>query len=276
MLIILLILITGALSAQPTDFASTRLIGAGVERVVNSDYFDGKSLWGYMNGGADLYLEYGFEGLLVEEIVYKGVTLKCEFFRMKDALSAFGIFSVQRHKCIFNNAIDDFHCINNYQLQVVRGNYYISLINQTGEPSAVTLSQEAAGEIIKHIEKASVVIPNHEIFKGQDQRLIFLKGEISLSNVYPQALAYLDDVNGYTAWLLPETKTTPSICLLQFETEKELAAYQSGAFPGISFGNKAAIKLKKGKSRVARKIDLYTILQAEGKVGKQIKKMFEI
>ena len=36
--------------------------------ILRSEQFDGNSLWGYIDGGADIYLEYGFEKVRVEEI----------------------------------------------------------------------------------------------------------------------------------------------------------------------------------------------------------------
>ncbi|MFA6570329.1 MAG: hypothetical protein WCT77_03755, partial [Bacteroidota bacterium] len=48
--------------------------------ITRNDDYDGKSLWGYIDGGADLYLEYGFENLVVQEVKNKGEVYKIEIW----------------------------------------------------------------------------------------------------------------------------------------------------------------------------------------------------
>jgi uncharacterized protein DUF6599 len=83
--------------------------------ITRNDTYDGTSLWGYMNGGADLYLEYGFLNLRVEEMKLKGEELKIECFQMSSPLSAFGIFSVRTYKCLAKDTICKIDCLNRYQ-----------------------------------------------------------------------------------------------------------------------------------------------------------------
>ena len=37
-------------------------------KILRTSYYDGTSLWGLIDGGADIYLEYGFDKLLLQEI----------------------------------------------------------------------------------------------------------------------------------------------------------------------------------------------------------------
>ncbi len=53
-----------AIGQQIPEITAEELPGFMLNR---NECFDGGSLWGYMNGGADIYLEYGFEKLRVEE-----------------------------------------------------------------------------------------------------------------------------------------------------------------------------------------------------------------
>ena len=55
--------------------------GGGVIR--RSDRYEGRALSGYMNGGAELYHEYGFVALSVQEVVMPGgEEITAEVFRM--------------------------------------------------------------------------------------------------------------------------------------------------------------------------------------------------
>lgn len=263
-------------AAQPSDFLSVQKAATENYKVETADYYDGKGLWGYMDGGADLYLEYGFEGLLVQEITYKEVPVKCEIYKMKDALSAFGIFSVQRHNCKQIPGFKTMHCCNNYQVQIVQGEYYISIINQTGTKAAQDVSAELAEKFASQISAKEITFPKHPYFAGKSSKLIYIKGEISLSNVYPQALSYLDDVEGYNIWLLPSEDKTPAVSIIHFENTGELKKYSEYAFPGATFEPQAAKKIKNGNLRFSRKLDENTVLQAEGTIGKELKKIIGI
>jgi len=261
--------------AQPAVL-NVQKIGLENYHIVYSNYYDGNSLWGYMDGGADLYLEYGFTGLLVEEINYKGAVIKCEIYKMKDSLAAFGIFSIQRHKCKFSPEIKGSHCINNYQVQLAQGNYYISLINQTGDLSVQQISLEIASKFSNSIGEKEIQIPDIQNFRLKNQQLIFINGKIALGNVYPQALNYLENISDFSMWMLPaDNKKEPVISLITFENSSQQAEYTQLAFPGIQFEKSARVKLNKGGYRMAQKLNDHLVLQAEGKIGKELKKMFE-
>lgn len=274
--IALILFLPCLLSAQPADFANVKSISSSYDSLVYSNYYDGKSLWGYMDGGADLYLEYGFEGVLVQEIISGGIQLKCEFFKMKDPASAFGIFSVQRHNCSSTTSLEDFHCLNKYQVQLVRGSYYISLINSVGSEAAQQLSIDLAAKLSKTIRKADISLPKILPFSGQEPNIVFLKGKISLGNVYPRALDYLEEIPDFTLWLLPSTdKKVPDYALIDFKSQDDLQKYFELAFHGKASAEIFQTPLKKGM-RMAKKVDRYTILQAEGTMNKDSKKMFEM
>lgn len=86
-------LITVAAGAQSVVVPRALAGMNGVESA-QSRTFTETSLYGYINGGAELYLEYGFDTLLVTELVIEGSDIKAEVYRMKDPEAAFGIFSV--------------------------------------------------------------------------------------------------------------------------------------------------------------------------------------
>jgi len=57
-------------------------------------HFTGESLFGYMNGGAELYREYGIVDAVITEFDLKDGHYKCEVFKMSGPEEAFGIYSV--------------------------------------------------------------------------------------------------------------------------------------------------------------------------------------
>lgn len=53
--------------------------------------FTGTGLYGFMNGGADQFLEYGVSKLTTRDIVYKGNEYTVDIYEMPTPEDAFGI-----------------------------------------------------------------------------------------------------------------------------------------------------------------------------------------
>ncbi len=122
----------------------------GIE-ITKTRTFTAESLYGYMNGGAELYLEYGFDTLTVTEVTSGGKDIKIEFYCMSDAEAAFGIFSVSRFRCNGGPKLTDHQCRSAYQLQFCKGRYYVSIINDTGTDAEQKTANEIAAYLIRII-----------------------------------------------------------------------------------------------------------------------------
>ena len=88
--------------------------------------FTGRQLYEYINGGADLFLEYGFvEVAAGEYLTPGGKTVFINLYRMSDPVAAFGIFSVTRRPEYEVVAIGTMGARTDYQQIFCRGSYYI-------------------------------------------------------------------------------------------------------------------------------------------------------
>ena len=63
--------------------------GINIER---TEYYDGNALWGLINGGADIYLEYGFDELAFQTVEWLEQHFRVEIYLMTDEEAAFGIY----------------------------------------------------------------------------------------------------------------------------------------------------------------------------------------
>jgi len=124
-----------------------------------NECFDGGSLWGYMNGGADIYLEYGFDKLRVAEFSNEGETIKLEFFKMDDPISAFGIYSIKTFKCEQSKVTATHDCLNHFQFQLLYGDYYIQIINESGSAKAKQTMINIAEILLQKIEYTALILP---------------------------------------------------------------------------------------------------------------------
>ncbi|MFZ0471535.1 MAG: DUF6599 family protein, partial [Bacteroidales bacterium] len=112
---------TAVTAAAQVSLSSMVLAGLPGIETTKTKTFTSESLYGYMDGGAELYLEYGFDTLVVTEVVSGGKDIKIEFYCMRDAEAAFGIFSVSRFRCNGGPRLTEHQCRSAYQLQLCKG-----------------------------------------------------------------------------------------------------------------------------------------------------------
>ncbi|MCF8234956.1 MAG: hypothetical protein K9G67_08025 [Bacteroidales bacterium] len=171
--------------------------------ITRNETFDGLSLWGYMNGGADIYLEYGFDVLRVQEFQKNGEQLKLELFKMDDPLSAFGIYSIKIFKCNDSPLLTSIDCLNPYQYQILHGNYYIQIINESGSDKAKALMIEIAGAILQKPEAEKFVLPATYLtdsLKLSPADIKMLKGPLGLIDKAPGLTDLLEGLDDYEVY----------------------------------------------------------------------------
>lgn len=199
-------------------------------KILHEDYYDGNSLWGYMDGGADVYLEYGFKKLLSQEIELDKVKYKTDIYRMSDVESAYGIFSILNFKCIIDSAICRFNCNSRYQLQCAFNNYYISIINDKGNPEAGREAKLIAIKILSKIDTTQMDLPelfNAEPISKHLQNAKFIKGKLGIQNGFPQWEDLFSDAISYSFFVAQtgiELKQT-NIAVIKFTTSNELKLF---------------------------------------------------
>jgi len=176
----------------------------GVESA-HSRTFTETSLYGYINGGAELYLEYGFDTLLVTELVIDGSDIKAEMYRMKDAEAAFGIFSVSRFRCNGGEKLTEHLCRSAYQLQFCKGPYYVSIINDTGNEADQQRSAVLARLIIENITEPSFdpgAFYSETIDEETMKGAVLVRGPLGIYNGIPGLSDRLGTANEYSALLI--------------------------------------------------------------------------
>ena len=157
--------------------------------VTRTGHFDGKALFGYMDGGAELYREYGFVDLTVQEMRIEDHQILVELFRMRDPLAAFGVFSVSRGDCRGEDTTARYWCHTSGQVLGAIGRYFFRVQRLTGGSDASSLARAVAVRVLHLLpDSGTVVLP--WIAGGPDalawQRtatLVF--GQLGLQNGFP-------------------------------------------------------------------------------------------
>jgi hypothetical protein len=171
--------------------------------ITRSEVYAGSSLWGLINGGADLFFEYGFDRMALQEISWQDEEFRLELYRMDDPSGAFGIFSVSRHGCAGSTLVVEGDCSNRYQYQFFKGNYYLSLINYSGSARAGELSMDIARVIAAGIYGDEYSLPaflQQESIKNFLPGLKVLKGKLGLQSTLPSIMPALAGFDDYTVY----------------------------------------------------------------------------
>jgi len=164
--------------------------------------FTGSSLFGRINGGAELFLEYGFVQLDFYRLVKEGKEYNLDIYRMKDPLAAYGIFSIKRFKCREDSSGNNYVCQTPYQLSLARSEYFVTLANDYGTDASMSESRLIADELVKTISDSTMNIPQFDdLFQFENPSFpIAVRGKLGFQNGNPAWESYFEGFGGYTCF----------------------------------------------------------------------------
>lgn len=194
--------LTKVASQVPDNFPALGLNDLPEMKSLRVRQFTGESLFGYMNGGAELYREYGIESAVITEFDLGEGHFKCEIFKMKGNEAAFGIYSVSNYRCLATPPLSVYTCQTRYHLQICKGVYYVSIINSSGSETDWNNSLLIGEIIVARIKDPSfnpvTFFPDTDI-NDIKHNTVLAKGKLGLMNGATRWEDYFDDHSGYCA-----------------------------------------------------------------------------
>ncbi len=159
-------------------------------RAENPRVFTSSDLYGYIDGGAEIYLEFGFEQLTVQS--YKPASaaaadeIKAEIYRMADSVAATGIYLMNCGKESPDPSFSERHTLNQFQLVFKRDRYYVVINNSEGNPKLRSAMIEFARHVASRLPAdATVRLSDILPAKGLDKASIrLIRGPYALQSVY--------------------------------------------------------------------------------------------
>jgi len=153
--------------------------------------YKGEDLFFYINGGAEIYHEYGFERVIVQDYKSKnGKSASLEIYEMSDPSSAYGMYSFK--SAGEGKSLDFSHGgkLQDYYLNFWKGKYLVTITGFDEEEETIAgiqfLGKAADSRITKTgpSEKPSLVrlLPEDGL-KPHDVK--YFKGNLGLFNSYP-------------------------------------------------------------------------------------------
>jgi len=141
--------------------------------------FSKESLYGYIDGGAEAFLQYGFRNLWVyrfvpDKPVAAGKEITLELYQMASPAAAFGIFSTRREGGEpVSPAIRTANWIGREQTNLVKGDLYANILAagcEQGDVEAFAMSLDRhlpAGETL--LPRAFFCMPEFNLIRGSER-----------------------------------------------------------------------------------------------------------
>lgn len=190
--------------------------------------FTGAGLYGFMNGGAEQFLEYGVSKLVARDVVYDGQEYTIEIYDMPTPEDAFGIYSLHVFKCQRADTLGCIDCLSPYQLQAVVGNKYVSVVFPSGSAAAKSKVDELIRHYLPMDGKDNPAFPAQlSDLSPYSGKLKFFRGPIGISGVSTSLMHYLDGIAYTGVWFVAD-KSSKSyralVCLKEQEAVDKLKA----------------------------------------------------
>jgi len=134
-----------------SDLGLTVLLPVSVDgwQKTEDQFYDRGNLYEYINGGAELYLSYGFQGVLNRTYSWAGQpSIVVDLFDMKESANAFGVFCHTRE--VMDNTFGQGSQYYPGLLTFWKDRYYVSILSSPETPE----SKEAVQRLARKIEKA--------------------------------------------------------------------------------------------------------------------------
>jgi hypothetical protein len=151
----------------------------------------GEDLFLYINGGAEIYHEYGFKQVVVQD--YKNAnerSLSVEIYEMINPAAAYGIYSFKKSQEGVSLDITTEGRLEGYYLNFWKGHYLVTITGFDEENETVEGIKTTANTIANNIPEAEDIqkpqlvniLPQKDLIPGSEK---YFKGSLGLFNSYP-------------------------------------------------------------------------------------------
>ncbi|MDH7514294.1 MAG: hypothetical protein QHI48_00260 [Bacteroidota bacterium] len=190
--------------------AQERTILAGSDipgwRMVETGFYEGKELFGYIDGGAELYLEFGFERAEVQRWVFGGAELRIEAYKMMTREAAFGIASLSHVPEAIPSELWRWSWTGPRQVLFAKGEWFVTAaLSGTVLPNDSTVLHDAIRALLKRIPGKEMDPPpmfQKSALRPYEARLRFVCGPVGLQTAAPEWGEVFANFKNFTLYIL--------------------------------------------------------------------------
>jgi hypothetical protein len=201
----------------------------GWKRHRPQQHYEGEDLYEYINGGAEIYHEYGFVRVAIQDYVDStGKSISVEIYEMASPTSAYGIYTFKTSTKGKRIAVGNDAQLADYYMNFWKGPFLVTLTGfdktEKTRQGLLAIAQAVSSRMLGGGVKPSVVslLPGENLVA---QSVKYFTGFLGLRNSHPffnlSVMGYVEGVKGdYTGDF--------SLFLFRFDGEQESRkAYQS-------------------------------------------------
>jgi len=154
------------------------------KRVAPAEVYPNAELYGYIDGGAEIFLELGFENLTVQRYTDGRQEVTVELYRMTDPIAAEAIYLERCGRETPSPALAARHTVGSLQLQLTKGPFYLAIVGATPTGSSATMVAFAAA-VAARIPAApssplATLLPREGLLPGS---MRFIRGPFGLQSL---------------------------------------------------------------------------------------------
>jgi len=175
-----------ALTAEQNLFPASDIFSSW--EIVKDSTFTGNALYGHIDGGAELFFEFGFVKVDVRIVKPNDSEdeMTIEIYQMADPDAALGLFLIKSANLSPDQRLPRPNLLNNYQVSYIKGDYYILISSFAGtEPLKEKMLQFGESIAAKLQDKARSgfdTLPAAGRVPGSER---LLRGPLALQTIYP-------------------------------------------------------------------------------------------
>jgi hypothetical protein len=159
---------------------------AGWKKVEVPKRFTEADLYGYIDGGAELFLEYGFEQLTVQKYRNGTDDVTLEAYRMIDPAAAMGVYLMKAGRERPVAGFRERHTANRYQLMFCRSRYFVIVNNVSGKEALAPVEEKFAAFVASKVPPRAPIpeldaLPREGLVPGSTR---LVRGAYGLQSVY--------------------------------------------------------------------------------------------
>jgi hypothetical protein len=246
--------------------------------VQRPDTFDISTVLTY-NNDADFFLEFGFNSLMVQEILWENTKVRVEVYRMNTPEGAFGAYSMSVVTCLRRDTLCGSDCNTVFQYQCAYGNLYISVTSESGSDAARARYLPVAKAVMKRNPRQPLQLPepfDSPKMKNLKQNLVYVQGSMALQNsLYPVQDLFLGVRFGMYVILLQVPDAEVYFARIRFETPQDMVRFLR--LGGLMQGDTPVPNIMNddGIYREYRQLDEVTVYFLQGQVPWSIENVLQ-
>jgi hypothetical protein len=202
--------------------------------VEKPDSYNANQLFGYINGGAELYLEYGFKRVTAWRCVKQKQEFVADVYEMATPAAAFGMWSISKRNCPSTLPKAKWSCITDNQILFVRGAHLvnITLFDRSGDTRQT--ARKAAEALLSRIRGKDHTFPQQLTTRAMTRHTAevrLFQGPLAVQGSIPNWGGFLEGIQRFDLHHLSigTGRKASEAGLLRFRSPRDLDRFSSAA-----------------------------------------------